>query len=295
MAEALDYRLIQFCPSSNDEVKVNIGVDVTDGVTHHLLMLNKTDLRRRCKMLTGSEPSTTNGVINQLVEHSKRLTRLSKGFPLPAEFADLAATPEIISTPGRYNNLVQLSEPNRVVYKDPRTTAKFLLEHLVPVSDRQPRPRVRTRIANRFIGEASLRPVLSEALIKKPEVKVRTQTVGVDFGFHRDEVRVLGRAFNFDREVDDSFENEIYSMNHLFTRIRSNGASTLDSDTGESQYRVPSNVGISVIYREPSGPTMRRFFNGITDEWNELDVTFAPEAEMESVIDDAQQRILHGA
>lgn len=292
MSEALDYRLVQFCPSPNDEVRVNIGVDVTDGITHHLLMLNKTDLRRRCKMLTGNEPSTTNGVINQLVEHSKRLTRLSKGYPLPAEFADQSTMPEIISTPGRFNNLVQLSEPNRVVYKDPRTTAKFLLEHLVPVADRQPRPRIRTRIANQFIGQASLHPTLSKALIKKPDVKVRTQTVGVDFGFQREEVRMLGRAFNFDREVDDSFENELYSMNHLFTRIRSNGASTLDSDTGERQYRVPTDVGISVIYREPSGSSMRRFFNGIADEWNELGVRFAPEADMESIIEETQQLLL---
>lgn len=111
MSEALDYRLVQFCPSPNDEVRVNIGVDVSDGDTHHLLMLNKTDLRRRCKMLTGKEPSTTNGVVNQLVEHSRWLTRMSKGYPLPAEFADRSFMPEIISTPGRFNNLVRLSEP----------------------------------------------------------------------------------------------------------------------------------------------------------------------------------------
>lgn len=292
MSEVLDYRLVQFCPSPNDEVRVNIGVDVSDGDTHHLVMLNKTDLRRRCKMLTGKEPSTTNGVVNQLVEHSRWLTRMSKGYPLPAEFADRSFMPEIISTPGRFNNLVRLSEPNRVVYKDPRTTAKFLLEHLVPVADREPRPRIRTRITNRFISQVSSRPMLSAALIKKPDVKVKTQTVGVDFGFHRDEVRMLGRAFNFDREVDDSFENELYSMNHLFARIRSMGASTLDSDTGERQYRVPSNVGISVIYREPTGPGTRRFFNGIADEWNELGVRFAPESEMESIIEETQQLLL---
>ena len=286
MQGPLSYRMVQFCPWNSGEARINIGVEVFDGPRRFLKMLTKSDVQRRCKTVVGQDPGQSFEVIDELIAFSRESQKQTLDSEQVIELELNLKTPALLRTPERFNNMIRLSEPNRVVYGGVPETADFLLKHLAPVTQNPVQHHVRTRIRNEFFARARRWDGLRSALIRRPRVEVRAQTMSMDFGFKDQQTRMVGRAFNFSREVNESLANELYSMNHLFAGMRRHPASILPMKS-DRVYEASTGIGLSVIYSEPTTDRGRELLEAAELEWSELDILATPESEMDLVLEAA--------
>lgn len=290
MTDTLSYRLVQFCPTPIDDVRINIGVEVSDGHTRHLEMLPRPDLQARCRVLSGHEPATGNSVLADLLRYAKELTRYSSADGIDVRVG--VEAPALMTSAERFNNLLQLSAPRNVVYGNLTETARFLLRNLAPPVDRPSRNRVRDRIRKEIIAAATERPNLKRHTLDRPFVEAGSLDSRMDFGFHDDSARAIGRVFNFDRDVEQSFIDSVSSTVLMFDRIRNRGANVRTA-SGKAQYSISHDAVISVIHTEPKDGRARELFEHAKQEWSELAVQLVP-ATRQNLALDAAERALAG-
>lgn len=290
MTETLSYRMVQFCPSPTDDIRINIGVEVSDGFTRHVEMLSRPDLQSRCKTLSGSEPLPNNAAIGDLFRYASSLSRYSSkdGFDVRVG----VPAPSLLSTPERFNNLLRLSAPRNVVFGELTETAEFLLRNLAPVTERQSKNRVRTTVRKQIIAGAEKRPTLVDHILDRPTIEAGSLASGFDFGFHDFEARAIGRVFNFDRAVDPSLIDSVSSTVLMFERIRKRGA-TASNTASDQDFRISRNALISVVYTEPKNEKAHHLFEQASQEWKDLDVLVVPTHKQGLVLDEAERALSH--
>lgn len=290
MSETLSYRMVQFCPSPTDDIRINIGVEVSDGFTRHLEMLSRPDLQSRCKTLSGHEPMPSNAAIGDLIKYANNLSRYSSEDGIDVRVGVRA--PSLLSTPERFNNLLRLSAPRNVVFGELTETAQFLLRNLAPVAERSSNNRARTTIRKQIIAGAEKRPTLADHILDRPTIEAGSLASGLDFGFYDAEARAIGRVFNFDRAVDPSMRDSVSSTVLMFERIRTRGA-TASTTVSDQDYRISSNALISVVYTEPQNEKAHHLFEQASQEWNDLDVLVVPAHKQGLVLDEAERALSH--
>lgn len=281
---ALTYRLVQFCPSVVDEIRVNIGVAIADGTTRHVSMLSARDLEARCKALSGSSPDRSNAVVQDLQGYSRMLAR--HGSPDGFDFTEACKVPAILAMPERYNNQIRLSPEREVVYGDLRSTADFLMKNLVPVAENEPRRQVSTRIRSAITEAVSFRPALHAAMVDRPDVDLARQSATFDFGFSGDGVRALTRVLNFNQANLRDLRDRVNSTNFVFDRIRQLGATLR---TGQDTHlAVPRDVALDVVFHRPDRPDHQDLLQQMQAEWNDLDVRSYADTDIESFANDLE-------
>src|SRR5699024_9179071 len=288
MTDTLSYRLVQFCPTPIDDVRINIGVEVSDGHTRHLEMLSRPDLQARCRALSGQEISTGNSVLTDLLRYANELARYSSADGIDVRVG--VEGPALISSAERFNNLLQLSAPRNVVYGNLTDTARFLLRNLAPPVSRASRNRVRDRIRRELIAAATQRPKLKSHTLDRPFVEAGSLDSRMDFGFHDEKARAIGRVFNFDRDVEQSFVDSVSSTVLMFDRIRHRGASVRTA-SGNAQYQIGDDAVISVIHTEPKEGRARDLFEHAKQEWTELEVQLVPSTRQSLALDAAERAL----